>query len=74
MDMVGEMWTWGSNAWPPTILGAENNSGARILSIKAGGVDIEKFRNVDFGLVGFPVFIETEASQFLSFACESRCV
>ena len=55
MDMVGEMCTWGSDVGPRKTLTVRDNRGARNLGLKTEGVDIEKFRNVDFGVVGFPV-------------------
>ena len=55
MDMVGEMCTWGSDVLPPKTLTVRGNRGVRNLGLKTEGVDIEKFRNVDFGVVGFLV-------------------
>ena len=55
MDMVGEMCTWGSDVLPPKTLTVRDNRGARNLGLKTEGVDIEKFRNVVFGVVGFLV-------------------
>ena len=50
MDIVSEMCTWGSDVVPPKTLNVRGNRGARNLGLKTEGVDIEKFRNVDFGL------------------------
>ena len=55
MDMVSEMWTCVSDVGPRKILTVRGNHGARNLGLKTEGVDMEKFRNVDFGVVGFPV-------------------
>ena len=53
--MVGGMWTLGSDVGPRKTLTVRDNRGARNLGLKTEGVDIEKFRNVDFGVVGFLV-------------------
>ena len=50
VDIVSEMWTWGSDVLHPKTLTVRHNLGARNLGSKTGGVAIEKFRNVDFEL------------------------
>ena len=64
MDIVGEMCTWGSDVVPPKTLNVRGNRGARNLGLKTEGVDIEKFRNCDFGVVGFQFSLRPREASF----------